>query len=133
MNLPPKCIMLAVSILSLAGTSLINGETMEKATLSSRSTKVAFERAMRMGLQKNEEYERKAKLKERLLETTARHRLDRIRREDALEMLDRTVVLEAFSRRQNVFISKRHGLWDWGRDGIPGWLLPVLRESGLIE
>ena len=48
-------------------------------------------------------------------------------------MLDRTVVLESFSRRQNVFISKRHGLWDWSLDGIPGWLLPVLRESGLIE
>ena len=71
--------------------------------------------------------------KERRLRATVRHRLDRIRREDALEMLDRPEVLEFFSRRQNVFISKRHGLWDWSRDGIPGWLLPVLRESGLIE
>jgi len=59
--------------------------------------------------------------------------LERIRREDALEQVDRTVVLESFSRRQNVFISKRHGLWDWSRDGILGWLLPQLRNAGLLD
>ena len=68
-----------------------------------------------------------------LLNFSARQRLERIRREDALEMIDRTVVLESFSRRQNVFISKRHGLWEWDRDGIPGWLLPVLRDAGLLD
>ena len=67
------------------------------------------------------------------LNITARQRLEKIRREDALEMVDRTVVIESFSRRQNVFISKRHGLWDWNRDGIPGWLLPVLRDAGLLD
>ena len=67
------------------------------------------------------------------LTLTARQRLEKIRREDALEMVDRTVVIESFSRRQNVFISKRHGLWDWNRDGIPGWLLPVLRDAGLLD
>ncbi len=67
------------------------------------------------------------------LNLTARQRLEKIRREDALEMVDRTVVIESFSRRQNVFISKRHGLWDWNRDGIPGWLLPVLRDAGLLD
>ena len=67
------------------------------------------------------------------LNLTARQRLEKIRREDALEMIDRTVVIESFSRRQNVFISKRHGLWDWNRDGIPGWLLPVLRDAGLLD
>ena len=67
------------------------------------------------------------------LNSSARLRLERIRREDALEMLDRKVVLESFSRRQNVYISKRHGLWDWNRDGIPGWLLPVLDDAGLLD
>ena len=67
------------------------------------------------------------------LNITARQRLEKIRREDALEMVDRTVVIESFTRRQNVFISKRHGLWDWNRDGIPGWLLPVLRDAGLLD
>ena len=67
------------------------------------------------------------------LNYSARLRLERIRREDALEMLDRKVVLESFSRRQNVYISKRHGLWDWNRDGIPGWLLPVLDDAGLLD
>ena len=69
----------------------------------------------------------------KLLNSSARQRLERIRREDALEMLDRKVVLESFSRRQNVYISKRHGLWDWNRDGIPGWLLPVLDDAGLLD
>ena len=67
------------------------------------------------------------------LNSSARLRLERIRREDALEMLDRKVVLESFSRRQNVYISKRHGLWDWDRDGIPSWLLPVLDDAGLLD
>ena len=67
------------------------------------------------------------------LNITARQRLEKIRREDALEMVDRTVVIESFSRRHNVFISKRHGLWDWNRGGIPGWLLPVLRDAGLLD
>ena len=48
-------------------------------------------------------------------------------------MLDRKIVLESFSRRQNVYISKCHGLWDWNRDGIPGWLLPVLDDAGLLD
>ena len=60
-------------------------------------------------------------------------RLRRIRREDALEAFDRAEVLAAFSRKDNIFISKRHGIWDWNRDGIPGWLLPVLRDAGLLS
>ena len=60
-------------------------------------------------------------------------RLRRIRREDALEALDRPAVLAAFSRKESIFISKRHGIWDWNRDGIPGWLLPVLIDAGLLS
>ena len=67
------------------------------------------------------------------LTPTPRDRLQRISREDALEELDRTVVLEAYTRRQSVCISKRHGVWDWDRDGIPGWLLPVLTDAGLLH
>lgn len=67
-----------------------------------------------------------------LLTPTARDRLQRIRREDALEEMDRTFVLEAYSRHESVCISKRHGVWDWDRDGIPGWLLPVLSDAGLL-
>lgn len=63
---------------------------------------------------------------------SARDRLQRIRREDALEEMDRTFVLEAFTRRERVCISKRHGVWDWDQDGIPAWLLPVLRDAGLL-
>ena len=63
---------------------------------------------------------------------SARDRLQRIRREDALEEMDRTFVIEAFTRRERVCISKRHGVWDWDQDGIPEWLLPVLRDSGLL-
>ena len=43
---------------------------------------------------------------------SARDRLQRIRREDALEEMDRTFVIEAFTRRECVCISKRHGVWD---------------------
>ena len=63
---------------------------------------------------------------------SARDRLQRIRREDALEEMDRTFVIEAFTRRERVCISKRHGVWDWDQYGIPAWLLPVLRDSGLL-
>jgi hypothetical protein len=50
-----------------------------------------------------------------------------------LEDLDRTFVLEAFSRREDICISKRHGVWRWASDGIPGWLLPVLEDAGLLD
>jgi len=64
---------------------------------------------------------------------SSRSRLQRIQREDALEDLDRTFVLEAFSRKQDICISKRHGVWRWASDGIPGWLVPVLRDAGLLD
>ncbi|MGC6482256.1 MAG: hypothetical protein ACON4T_01605 [Synechococcus sp.] len=63
---------------------------------------------------------------------SARDRLQRIRREDALKDMDRTVVLEAYTRRECLWISKRHGVWNWDQDGIPGWLLPVLHDAGLL-
>lgn len=62
-----------------------------------------------------------------------RERLERIHREDALEAMDRTFVLEAFTRGESVCMSKRHGVWDWSRDGIPAWLLPVLIDAGLLS
>lgn len=64
---------------------------------------------------------------------TTRERLQRIRREDALQDMERAFVLEAYSRREDVFISKRHGIWRWNQDGIPGWLLPVLEDAGLLD
>tara|TARA_B100001939_G_scaffold146249_1_gene126744 strand:+ start:1712 stop:1939 length:228 start_codon:yes stop_codon:yes gene_type:complete len=67
-----------------------------------------------------------------LPDTDALSRLQRIRREDALEAMDRTAVLQAYSTGENIYISKRHGLWDWQRDGIPGWLLPELDDAGLL-
>ena len=63
----------------------------------------------------------------------ARQRLERIRREDALEAMDRAAVLAAYSQKESVYISKRHGIWDWNRDGIPGWLLLVLGDAGLLD
>ena len=65
--------------------------------------------------------------------SSARQRLERIRREDALEAMDRAAVLAAYSQKESVYISKRHGIWDWNRDGIPGWLLPVLDDAGLLD
>jgi hypothetical protein len=59
-------------------------------------------------------------------------RVKRIRREDALEGLDRPAVIQAFVQREPVFLGKRHGLWDWGRDGIPLWLVPELQDCGLL-
>ena len=65
-------------------------------------------------------------------DTNALSRLQRIRREDALEAMERGAVLQAYSAGETIFISKRHGLWDWQRDGIPGWLLPELDDAGLL-
>ena len=67
-----------------------------------------------------------------LPDTDALSRLQRIRREDALEAMERRAVLQAYSAGETIFISKRHGLWDWQRDGIPGWLLPELDDAGLL-
>jgi len=67
------------------------------------------------------------------LTSSARQRLERISREDALEAMDRAAVLAAYSQKESVYISKRHGIWDWNRDGIPGWLLPVLGDAGLLD
>ena len=47
--------------------------------------------------------------------------------------MDRAAVLAAYSQKESVYISKRHGIWDWNRDGIPGWLLPVLSDAGLLD
>ena len=63
-------------------------------------------------------------------DTDALSRLQRIRREDALEAMDRGSVLQAYSAGEAIFISKRHGLWDWQRDGIPGWLRPSWMMRG---
>ena len=67
-----------------------------------------------------------------LPDTDALSRLQRIRREDALEAMERRAVLQAYSAGETIFISKRHGLWNWQRDGIPGWLLPELDDAGLL-
>ena len=62
----------------------------------------------------------------------ARQRLQRIRREDVLGDMERLAVIEAYLRREPVFLGKRYGLWDWNSDGIPLWLVPQLQDAGLL-
>jgi hypothetical protein len=58
-------------------------------------------------------------------------RLRRSHREDALRHLDVATLALAYLANEPVVL-ERGDTWRWDRDGIPGWLVPLFHDSGLL-
>ena len=61
----------------------------------------------------------------------ASRRLRRASRGDTLAKLPRAELAKACLQGEDVYLGKGRW-WRWNRDGIPGWLVPFLEETGLL-
>ncbi|MEB3322415.1 MAG: hypothetical protein VKI81_06290 [Synechococcaceae cyanobacterium] len=62
---------------------------------------------------------------------TPAQRLRRARREEALGQIGRARLAMAYATGEDVYLG-RGDFWRWRQDGIPAWLVPSLRDAGLL-
>ncbi|MCY4055980.1 MAG: hypothetical protein OXF25_08890 [Cyanobacteria bacterium MAG CAR3_bin_5] len=62
----------------------------------------------------------------------ASRRLRRASRGDSLANIPSADLARAYVTGEDVYLGQGRW-WRWKRDGIPGWLAPFLRETGLLE